>query len=416
MIRTLLTLPALLIHGARQVLTLRGASSPRRGSALNNLSVIEDGSILIEAGKIRDVGPTRRIENLAIARKARQISARGRTVMPGFVDCHNRLISAPGRDVMESSAAAHSRNLRKTPAWRLTDDAMILLRRCLRYGTTTLEVKAGAGLDEVSELKVLRILAELANSQPIDLIVTFCGGVALPAGEEESADSHIERLAGTTLRMIRDKGLATYVGINPDPAVFSDRQRNALLDAAAALSMPVKIQGNAVDIAIERKAVTAEHLERLTPEGVRRIAESDLIAVLMPIHGFHYPERGFAPARELIKGGAAVALGSGYDRASSPSFSMSATIELACRKLRMEPAEAIIAATLNAAYAVGRGAVSGSIEPGKSADVLILETSDYRDLAYETGFNPVDVTIVGGHVVCQNSAAYGALAKGASVG
>jgi len=407
-------LPSLLIHGARQVLTLRGACFPRRGSALRNLSIIEDGSILIEDGKVRDVGPTRRIENLAIARKAREISARGRTVMPGFVDCHMRLISAPGRDVMESDAATHMRNIRQTPAWRLADDAMVMLRRCIRYGTTTLDVKAGAGLDETSEMKVLRIIADLAKQQPIELIPTFCGGTALPAGGEETADAYVERLVNKTLPAIREKQLASFVAVSSDPSIFSEVQRRTLLDAVAGLPLGLKIHGCGIAMAVARKAATIEFLEQITRNDINLLAASETIAILTPTLGFHYPERGFAPARELIAAGAAVALASGYDRAVSPSFSMPITIELACRKLGMAPSEAIVAATLNAAFAVGRGAVTGSIEPGKNADVLILETSDYRDLAYETGFNPVDVAIVRGEVACQNSVSYGAAAKAAS--
>lgn len=397
-------MPALLIHGARQVLTLRGASFPRRGSALRNLSIIEDGSILIEDGKIREVGPTRRLENLAIARKAPRLSARGRVVMPGFVDCHMRLITAPG---------GQPRSLHQVPAWRLASDTAATLKRCLRYGTTALDVQCCEGLDEASETKVLRVLSDLAREQPVDVVSTYCGSAAIPATWEDSADSYVEYLINQTLPKIRERNLASFVAVSCDEARFNDRQRRAIIESAAALSLPVKIHAavSGVGLALESKAMTIEHLEKIPASDLGRLADSQTIAVFMPTHGFHDPGRGFGPARELIDRGAAVALASGYDRVSDPSFSMPITIEMACRSLGMAPSEAIVAATLNAAYASGRGTVAGSIEPGKNADLLILETSDYRDLAYETGLNPVDITIVRGQIACQNSASYGAVAS-----
>ena len=201
----------LLIHGARQVLTLRGAGSPRRGTALRNLSIIEDGSILIEDGKICDVGPTRRIENLALARRAQQISARGRVVMPGFVDSHMRLISAQGQGIADCDPSAAVRDIRQTPAWRLTADANAQLRRCLRYGTTTIDVKSGAGIDEASDLKLLHILAALAKEQPIDLVSTYCGPTAIPQDSSGSPDAYVERLISHMLPLLREKNLANFV-------------------------------------------------------------------------------------------------------------------------------------------------------------------------------------------------------------
>lgn len=349
-------MPGLLIHGARQVLTLRGVSFPRRGAALRNLSIIEDGSILIEDGKIRDVGPTRRIENLAAARSARQICARGRVVMPGFVDSHVQLVG--GLD---------SRVIRQTPAWRLAEDAVALLRRCLRYGTTTIEVKSCSGLDESSALKVWRMIADLGKTQPIEVVSGRCGAQSEMSLVEEEKD-------------------------------------------AVRLGILVKTPGESPVVGGLMKAATVEHFESTTQASIARLAESSAMAVLMPGFGFHCENHGYPPARDLIAQGVAVALASGYDRAVNPSFSMPITIELACRKLGMAPSEAIVAATLNGAYAVGRGAVTGSLEPGKNADILILETADYRDLAYETGVNPVDITIVRGEIVCQNSVSYGAVA------
>jgi imidazolonepropionase len=404
------SVPGLLIHGARQVLTLRGATGPRRGSALRNLSIIEDGSILIEDGKIRDVGPTRRLENLAVAKNVPRISARGRVVMPGFTDCHMRLITPPGEQ---------ARSLHQAPAWKLAADAAATLRRCLRYGTTTLEVKCCDGLDSPSETKVLRVLADLGKQQAIDLVVTHCGGQGVAADWEGDADSYIEHLVTRTLPQLREKGQAAFVAVSCDQlngvsstfaiSTFDDRQRRTILEAAARLSLPVKIQtkANGVGLAIEYKASAVEHLEKIPIEDMGRLADSETIAVLMPAHGFHHPESGYAPARDLIARGAAVALASGYDRVTSPSFSMPIAVELACRRLGMAPAEAIVAATLNSAYAAGRGRITGSIEPGKNADLLILETSDYRDLAYETGVNPVDIAIIRGEIACQNSVSYG---------
>ncbi len=400
-------MPGLLIHGARQVLTLRGAGSPRRGTALRNLSIIEDGSILIEDGKICAVGPTRRIENLALAHRAEKISARGRVVMPGFVDSHMRLISAQVQGIADCDPSIAVRDIRRTPAWRLAADANAQLRRCLRYGTTTIDVKSGSGVDEASDLKLLYILAALAKDQPIDLVSTYCGPASIPPEPGGRLDVYVNRLISYMLPLLKEKNLANFVALNP--ACLNSAQNEAICDAAARLRLRIKIHS---DTAVEFRATdpaTIEHLEQVSEKGMNNLADSAAIAVLMPSYGFHWQTRGYAPARELIAKGVAVALASGYDRGLNPSFSMPITIELACRRLGMAPSEAIVAATVNAAFAVGRGESTGSIEPGKNADILILETPDYRDLAYETGVNPVDITIIRGEVVCQNSVAYGAV-------
>ena len=395
-------MPGLLIHGARQVLTLRGANSPRRGAALQNLAIIEDGSILIEDGKIREVGATRRIENLAAARNVPQISARGRVVMPGFVDSHLQLIGG-----LEPAAA--SRLIRQTPAWRLTEDAGATLKRCLRYGTTTVEVKSCAGLDEVATMKVLNVVAALSRSQPVELISDYCGATLMPAGGEGQAQSHVQFLTSRLLPVIRQKSLAQFVAVNE--SLFSQDLRQLVRATAGRLGLGVKLHAQGpVSQSSEIDATTVEFLEQVSETDILRLSQSPAIAVLMPGFGFHCEARSFAPARDLIAHGVAVAIASGYDRTLNPSFSMPITIELACRKLAMSPAEAIVAATLNGAYAVGRGASAGSLEPGKNADVLILSTSDYRDLAYETGVNPVETALVRGEVVCQNSVSYGIFA------
>jgi imidazolonepropionase len=389
--------PCLLIHGARQVLTLRGPRSPRRGIELRNLSIVEDGSILIEDGRIRDVGPTRRIENLIDARSARQVSARGRVVMPGFVDCHLKLSGGASRVCNESDASA-VHNIRQTPAARCAEVVAAILKWCLRYGTTTVEVKSGRGFDEASQLKILKILAELSKNQPVEVISSYC-----PSGLDTSRLSR-------NLAVTQEKKLARFLAVDCDEPSYDEPQIQRILDMAAAIGFPVKLLSSgaaAVALGLAAKAKTIEHLEGISALDMTRIGESETIAVLTPGHGFHRSSRGYAPARELIARGAALALASGYDRTLNPSFSMPITIELACRKLSMAPSEAIVAATLNAAYAVGRGATCGSIEPGKNADLIILETADFRDLAYETGVNPVDITIVRGEIACQNSVLYG---------
>ena len=409
---------SVLIRGARQLLTLHGPSGPRRGEALRSIGVIEDGSILIVNGVISNVGPTRRVENLAEARSAEEINAAGRVVMPGFVDSHTHLLGAPGRVVHQRPRAVGKDDgdsippamqyIRNTPAATLDFHARRYLELLLRHGTTTVEAKSGYGLNASSELKMLRVLSGL-NGGISTVIPTFFGAHVVPP-EFANADDYIAWMCVELLPKLRDRKLTQFVDVCCDPAGFTVQQARPYLDAARRLGLGIKIHADqavrsgGAQLAVEFGAVSADGLNTLEREDVEILARSSTIATLLPgtVHQGGFDR--FPPARLLIDLGAAVALSTAFAPWSTSTFNMQMIVSLACSHMGMLPEEAIAAATINGACALGQGGRSGSLEYGKDADVLILNVSDYRDIPMHFGCNIVAVALRKGHVVYREGA------------
>jgi len=406
-----------LVRGARQLLTLRGDSGPRRGAALRDLGIVPNGAVLIKDGSIVDAGSARRIEKLPEARRAREIDACGRVVMPGFVDSHTHLvfgrprlvdyemrlagasyaeIAAAGGGILSSVAA-----VRGMSAAQLETQARAALAAMARHGTTTLEAKSGYALDEAGELKTLRLLAKL-NGDPLDIVPTYLGA-HIPAPEYRgNADAYIDWMATVTMPKIRRRKLARFVDIYCDDGAFTLEQAQRYLDHARRLGFGLKIHAEqfartgAARLAVEMEAVSADHLEHAGREDIIALAESHTVATLLPGSVFHLGLRTYAPARALIEAGAAVALATDFNPGTSPTYSMQMVLSLACTEMRMSPAEAITAATINGAHALRIADRTGSLEPGKYADLLVLSVNDYRELPYYFGTNNVNLTIKGG--------------------
>lgn len=398
---------------------MRGPLVARRGRQLEDLSIIPDGAVLIENGRIRDVGPTRRVENLAAATNAVAISAEGRVVMPGFVDGHTHLVGGQARnsDVADSllslsEAVAHPgarsvlpvvRAVRTATVRKLEGEAREILRGCVAHGTTSLEAKSGCGLDEAAEAKIFKVLAALQH-EPIDLVPTFLGAHVVPPEFESNPDGYLALLCDSMLPLIRRKELARFVDVCCDQGGFTESQAAQVLSAARRLGLAVKVHTSqhapspGVRLAIEHEAISVDHLDYLRAEEVKPLAESDTIATLLPACAF-YRDGQRPPARALVEAGAAIALGTNYSCWDTPGYSMQMIIALARQQLRLSPAEALSAATINAAFALGIGRRVGSLEPGKDANLLIMKTSDYRDLAYSAGLNLVEKTIWHGQIV-----------------
>jgi imidazolonepropionase len=401
-------------------LTLRGPPGPRRGSALSQLNIIDDGALLIEDGLIREVGSTRRIENLPDARKAREISAAGRVVMPGFVDCHTHLISGPPRLADERSGimagvAKDARMIlgnialvRDTTSRRLRVDAVTVLKQCLSHGTTTVEAKSGYGLNAGSELKILRVLSMLGDA-PITVVPTFSAASVTAPEFDVRPREYIAWLRTDLLPTVHRRGLARFVDASCDRGSFSAAELRPLYDAARALGLPLKMnlaQYGASDgaaLAAEYSFISFDHLDHLDSDGLAHVAESGAIATLAPAATFFLDSGPYAPARRLIQYGVPIALASSYSRVTSPNYNMQLVIFLACHQLHMTAAEAVCAATINSAHALKLGNRIGSLEAGKQADLIILRTGDYREIGHEFGINLVDVTIKQGAVVYDRS-------------
>jgi imidazolonepropionase len=394
------------------LLTLRGPSGPRRGADLRNLGIIQDGAVLIADGLIREVGPSRRLENLALARGAEEIDASGRVVMPGFVDSHAHLAGGPARvsdyqmrmgGATEEQIAhagggalAAARAIQELSPRALETLALRALEEAVRHGTTAVEAKSGLGITDPGEVKILRVYAGL-RELPLTFVSTFLATRVPP--------EFGERL----LPMLRRRKLAQFAETRCEEGAFTLAQACRYLSLARELGLGLKVSAkqrlhpDAIAMAVEMGAISVSGLVDASERDAMLLARSETIATLLPGAAFHLGTEHYAPARMLIDHGAAVALASGYHPYDCPSQNMQMTIALACRTLQMTAAEAIAASTINAAHALRRAASIGSIEAGKSADLLMLSVPDYRELPYHFGVNLVDLVTSRGTVLVERS-------------
>jgi imidazolonepropionase len=387
---------------------LRGPNGPRGGPALGELGLIQDGSLLIRDGHVVQVGPTRRVENLAEARKAMDINAAGRVVMPGFVDSHTHLaFPPPGTSGLDTAA----REIRTTTAQRMERRARGFLEAMARHGTTTVEVKTGCGPDPRAEMKILRVLSEL-ECTPLDVVPTFLFRMA--AGADSSDTDWAFRDLMPTIRRRR---LAAFADVSWETGGGRLPILLRCLEVARELGFPRKLHAHqpdavsAIRAAVENLATTIDHLEWATAAEATQIAGSSAMATLLPYASFQTGGPG-APARALIDAGVPVALASNFNPVLSPTLNMQTVVALACLRMRMTPAEAISAATINGAHALGRGYHTGSLEPGKLGDVLILDASDYQEVSRRFGSNLVHMTIKRGEIIYREGAVAGSRSAG----
>jgi imidazolonepropionase len=357
--------------------------------------------LLIRDGMLVEVGPTRRVENLAEARKAREVNAAGRVVMPGFVDSHTHLafpLPASGEAGTETAARA----IRATNGRRLEMRFRGYLQAMARHGTTTVEVKTGCGPDESAETKILRVLCALERD-PLEVVPTFLCRMP-PSAEGDGFQAKLEWIFRELMPRIRRRRLAQFADI----AWEGEPERSAslvrYLAVARELGFACKVHAEqpdseaAIVAAVSHFAASIDHLEHAGPAEARLLAGSCTMATLLPCASFH-SGAGNARARTLINAGVAVALATNFNPSHTPTLSMQTVVALACLRMDMTPAEAIAAATINGAHALGRADRSGSLEPGKLADVLLLDISDYRDMAHRFGANLVHMTMKRGEFI-----------------
>jgi imidazolonepropionase len=412
--------PPLLIRNVGQLLTLRGPAGPRRAEALRELSIINGGAVLALEGKIIAAGPAAEVESLDAARGAREIDAAGRLVMPGFVDSHTHLVFGPPRlldfEMRLAGANYHAiaaagggirssmTSLRSMTSDQLASQARRRLADFARCGTTTLEAKSGYGLDEANERKTLGLMRDL-DGKPLDIVPTYLGAHVTPPEFEGHPDAYIDWTIQHMLPALHAERLARFVDVYCDVGAFSLGQSRRYLVAARDLGFGLRIHAEqfestgAARLACSLGAVSADHLDQATERDAEALGDSPTIATLLPGSAFHLALQRSAPARMLIAAGAAVALATDFNPGTSPTVNMTMVLGLACRMMHMTPAEAIVASTVNGACALGLLDRVGTLEPGKDADLIVLDAEDYRELPYWFGMNPIAVTIKRGQIV-----------------
>jgi len=414
---------SLLIVGASQLLTLRGRG-PRRGKALSNLGVINDGALLIRDGRIVAVGVRAKVEALPEAKAADNLFVGGRVVLPGFVDSHTHLVHAASRaEEYELKIAGASyeeiarkgggilnsvKKVRAATSEALKKRALAALREFAANGTTTLEAKSGYGLDVTSELKILNLHQELLREQPLEIVSTFLGAHVVPPeyrGTPGGPQRYVSMLIHRLIPEVAERKLAEFCDVFCDRGAFSRAQSEQVLEAGERHGLAPRIHAEqltrtgAAQLGMQLGAASCDHLEQVNHADIRALGKSRTVATLMPGCDFHLGLKQYAPARSLIDGGAIVSLATDYNPGTSPTLSMPMILSLACTQLRMTPAEAIAAATINGAYALRRDEDIGSLEVGKRGDVAIFDVEDYREIPYYFGVNKCWMTIKDGEIV-----------------
>jgi len=404
------------------VLTLRGG--PRRGNSLSKIGLMKDGAVLVCGDKIVAVGRRAHVERRAEAKSAEKIDVGGRVVLPGFVDSHTHLIHATSRaEEYELKIQGKSyeeiarkgggilnsvKKLRAATKEALKRRALAALGEFAAYGTTTVEAKSGYGLDAANELRILQLQRELAQEQPLEIVSTFLGAHVVPAeyrGKSGGAEKYLELLMEQVLPDVVLNDLAEYCDVFCDRGAFTVRQSKKLLTKAKEHGLRPRLHAEqlsrtgATQLGVELEAASCDHLELVNDSDIRALAKSDTVATLLPGCDFHLGWKQYAPARRLIEAGVIVGLATDFNPGTSPTMSMPMILSLACTQLRMTPAEAIAAATINGAYALGRERTVGSLEAEKQADLAVYEVEDYREIPYYFGMNLCWMTMKRGLIV-----------------
>jgi len=412
--------PDWLIIGCSQLLTLRGAV-PRRGKALGDLGIIRDGAILVHEDRIAAIGTRRRIESLPAARKAKKLDLQGKVVLPGFVDSHTHLIFPKSRaleyedriagatyeEIARKGGGIRStvKNCRSASSDSLKIRALDNLNIFAAHGTTTIESKSGYGLDWKSELKILMLLAALHQEHPIDIHRTFLGAHVVPREYRARPEKYVDLLVRRWIPTVAITGLAEFCDVYCDRGAFTVEQSRKILMAGRAGGLVPRIHAEqlantgASRLAIEVSAASADHLEKLNAGDIRALSLSNVVCTLLPGCCFHLGLPHYAPARKLIDAGAIVGVATDFNPGTSPTLSMPMILSLACTQMRMTPAEAITAATINPAYSLRVHDRVGSLEVDKFADFAAFDVADYREIPYYFGVNLCSVTMKRGAII-----------------
>lgn len=389
-------------------MTVAGSHRPRRGAELSQLGIIEDGAVAIRDGLIAWVGPTDQLPD----KVGPDFDASGKVVLPGFVDSHTHAVFAgtradefewriTGTPYMEILARGGGILSSVKSARGAAELHVRFARRFLEYGTTTIEAKSGYGLDSETEIRMLEAMRTEAT---LEVVPTYLGAHAVPEEFRNNRDAFIDRVLND-LFTVSERQLAEFCDVFVEPGVFTPDEARRIFARAKSLGLHIKVHADefkwsgGAALAVEVGATSADHLGAITEGDIQRLAGSEVIATLLPGTLFMLGEKHYAPARKLIESGAAVALATDFNPGTSPTFNMQFVLSLACTQMRMKPDEAVVAATINGAWAVRRADRLGSIEQGKQADMAVYDVSDYREIPYFAAVNFCSATFKRGQLV-----------------
>ncbi len=411
----------LFFRNAEQLLTLSGAPVPRRGRGLGELGIVRDGAVLTFGGKVLRVGKTRELGAEARRLKAQAIDCRGGVVMPGFVDSHTHLVFAGsrvedyelrlrGRTYEEIALGGggirlSARLLREAPGQELIAQAYRFLREFASHGTTTVEIKTGYGLDIPNETKILQVIRRLHKLSALELVPTLLAAHVVPPAYAGRTRAYVNLIARRLIPTVGRKKLAEFVDCFCDRGAFGVADCRRMLTAGLRYGLVPRLHAEqlcrtgSTRLAIELGAASADHLDCVTDSDIRALARSSTVATLLPGSNFHLGLGKYPPGRRLIEAGAAIALATDFNPGTSPTLNMQFILTLACTQMRLTPAEAISAATINAAYALRRADRLGSLEPGKQADLVVMDVDDYRKIPYYFAWNHCGMTVKRGRIV-----------------
>jgi imidazolonepropionase len=407
----------LLVLGASQLVTLAGPARPRVGAEMRELAIIPDGAMLVRSGRIVAVGPRPEVEPLA-GNNADVVDAGGRVVAPGFVDAHTHLIFGGNRanefemrcegmtyqQISEQGGGIRS-TVRSTRAASEAELVAIGKKHAdwfLRGGTTTIEAKSGYGLSTEQELKILRAIRAVAEQTPLRCLPTFLGAHEVPEEFLGNTRGYVDLVVNDMIPRVSDRKLAKYCDIFCEPKTFPVAEAREILSAAKALGFGIRAHADqftcsgAAQLAAELGAKTADHLEQSDSASIAALKAAGVQPVLLPGSVYAIGSQKYAPARAMIEAGLGVVIATDFNPGSSPTCSMAMVMSLACTQMKMTPAEALTAATINAACSLDLQHEIGSLEAGKVADFLIHEAEDYREIPYWFGGQKPVLVFAGG--------------------
>jgi imidazolonepropionase len=411
------------IRNAAQLVTLQGSSdAPLVMEAMSELGIIENGSVWIEDGVIAAVGTDEELLAKFGSRlaEAEIVDASGKLVTPGLVDPHTHLVHAGSRenefnmrlqgatymDIMNAGGGIYdtTRRTKAASPEELFQESYERLNQFLRHGVTTVEAKSGYGMEWETELKQLEVAKELNELHVVDVVSTFMGAHAVPKEYKGNPDEFVYLLVEEMIPKVAELGLAEFNDVFCEHGVFTPEQSRVILEVGRKYGLIPKIHADEIEpyegaeLAAEVGAISADHLLRASEKGMKAMAEKGVVGVLLPGTAYFLMAES-ANGRKMIDLGVPVALSTDCNPGSSPTVSLPFIMNLGCLKMGMTPAEVITAATINAAHAINRGNMIGSLEVGKKADVTIFNVGNYMKLQYSYGVNHTDTVLKNGKVV-----------------